>query len=202
MHQHRSQHALDVSRLCRGLAYASASPSSSMKSMPFISCMQSAGCSPRKCCRRSGTKAGRSSRGSLTGGADSQKSAASEAGISEDARKRFGNAKSISSAQFNQEEDNSAANYEKQVMMQRCMRCLSVQDWLLVMLTAGSCAFASLILHIVILNGRSPGASLGIIHDADSRRPSYASITCAECVFLPCSVVPSSSAIACWNRRG
>jgi hypothetical protein len=35
------------------------------------------------------------------------------------ARKRFGNAKSISSAQFNSSEDSNAVDYEKQVRMER-----------------------------------------------------------------------------------
>ncbi|KAK9812503.1 hypothetical protein WJX73_004635 [Symbiochloris irregularis] len=68
----------------------------------------------------SGSKGGRSARSSLTGSsAEAQKAAAAAAAEADEARRRFGNAKSISSAQFNQEEDNAAANYEKQARLSR-----------------------------------------------------------------------------------
>ena len=63
-----------------------------------------------------GSKGAQGPRTSLTdGGSAAQQKAAAAAADADDARKRFGNAKSISSAQYNQEEDNATANYEKQV---------------------------------------------------------------------------------------
>ena len=63
-------------------------------------------------CRPGGALGGGSSAAALA----KQRESEAEADL---ARKRFGNAKSISSAQFNSSEDSNAVDYEKQVSMER-----------------------------------------------------------------------------------
>ena len=61
-----------------------------------------------RACRQGGALGGGSSAAALA----KQREQEAEA---DQARKRFGNAKSISSAQFNSNEDSNAVDYEKQV---------------------------------------------------------------------------------------